>query len=380
MLMQAAQLNVGLLYYVAGDENIFAIVLDRNGAARRFTLLGWAEAFPRIDELIDAIDGSYSPRHRNAQLERFASEWGKSLLPPSDVLQQFDVLVIVQDHSLHRLPFHVVHLEGEEDPLGVTRGVTYCSSGTLFCHAVSRNVARNGEAARPAKCIAVAEDVLHDRAAAYRMVAQNFAEFFAEFKLSDYSLSRTTIKQASPGVLCIVCHGQYDEIDPSNGGLLLNNKLGWGSGLERPIVLGNGAVCNFRDLPFRFPPLNVDAHPKYTPEFLTVDELKVDVECQAELVALLGCATAAASPASLDEPGSFAEQWLRLGAPTVLANLWECDAVVASKWCRSFLNHWLVGRMPKALAWAAANREIRNMNPSLSPFDWGTLTLWGDWL
>jgi CHAT domain-containing protein len=193
-------------------------------------------------------------------------------------------------------------------------------------------------------------------------------------------MPRELLKTAASDVVAIVCHGSFYEGDASGSGLLLDHRYDGSNSMSRPIMLSDGRSATFRDYPFRYPPPALPYADGARPELLNLDELKVDAHSHAQMVALLGCSTAAAGT-WVEDLGTLAEQWLRLGAATVLANIWESDVLVVQQWCEHFLTRWIRERQPKALAWRDANRALLSSTVgSGSLFDWACSTLWGDWI
>jgi CHAT domain len=371
-----AGLQVAALYYVAGAERVHAVFVAADGQARSFPLLRSDEAFPLIDRLTDTLGGMHSTARKTAELERFASGWGARLLPPPETFAGVDVLVVLPQHLLHGVPLHLIRLPGGK-MLGDACGISYCPSAALLRLCMSRNAARLADYLPPATCLSVAGDVLGDQTAAYREVVAAFAEFL-DVRPSDGPLARPHLKECTDDVAVVVTHGHYDEVDPANCGLLIDRENA-AVMLERRIMFSDGQYGLFRDMPFHYPPLFLEARSDALPELLNIEELKARSGCEAELVALLGCTTAAGSSAWIDDVGSLAEQFLRAGAASVVANIWESDIVVIREWCRHFLRQWISEGRPKALAWADANRAMASAGDA-SLLDWGTVTLWGDWL
>jgi CHAT domain-containing protein len=169
------------------------------------------------------------------------------------------------------------------------------------------------------------------------------AKLFAErFELNLYHLPyRSYIKESRNSeieyydVICAVCHGYYDSADVCNSGLLLEKDFGIN---YRNIFLHKGVFHLFRDFPFRDVP--TDIRTTHDAEILTMNELKVYCYIRAQLVALFGCSTGAGTThgSSFD---SFAYQWLKIGASSTLANLWESDFEFAKIWSTQFLTNWL---------------------------------------
>ena len=232
----------------------------------------------------------------------------------------------------------------------------------------------------------MANDVLGEQFDAYQQVAANFASQVQEGEVEDYPFgTRGGVKavlhvsqarhRAGMDALCIVSHGYFDSDSPDDSGLLLGCLLGI---IKRHIPLSSGGSLMFRDLPFRSVPSELE--PRIDAELLTVKELKVDCTTAAQLVALFACNTNPGHSLAGQESSTMAEQWLQLGAVSVLANLWELDLDFITEWAALFLPRWIDQRQPKAIAWREATREWLTRHPQSEPYFWGGITLLGDWL
>lgn len=391
--MRVADLRIAALHYVVGLDDVAVVVLDQQARRQTFPLGRWRDLFPLIDELTEAL--AQPPRTVNPdppQLRAFADEWGARLLPPADILDGVDVLVIVAHHRLHALPLHLVRRAGR--PLAVTHGVTYSPSATGFVRARDRNLARRhdlttwtyaedaaaatGAPPAPRRCIGVGVDVLGPLHEQYRALTDAFAQRFAEpFTQCDNRMLKVGLRGERPWeVVCIASHGHVDSSHPDNTGLLLGRERG---GLSvRPIPLHRGQYFDFRDLPFQYLPAQV--RPRRDAELMTVGELRVDGGTDAQLVALFGCSTGAGHLISADNYQSMAGRFLQIGAASTLANGWEVDIDFMRQWSALFLTNWLDRRQPKAIAWRNANAATVTDQPTISPYRWGAITLAGDWL
>jgi hypothetical protein len=379
--------------HFVGAENVHAVLMDPAGTTQSFRLAPWTEVFPAIDALLDRIERGSRTAGAPPEFRAFSRDWGRRLLPPAAALAGFDVLLIIPHHALHGLPFHTIWLEEEQQFLATARGVAYCSSGTLLTRCVDRNKARRSDLARwevmlddgenasgpppPEFCLGMGADVLGDMTDQYRALAHSFAKSFAD-PLTLPLAVRAGIKNLLGGdkpwqAICVACHGYYDPVLAENCGLLLEQDMGI---IVRPIPLHRGKYYDFRDLPFA----SVPVEPNRPSELMTVSELKVDCLTDAELVALFGCATGAGQVASGGDFDSLAYQWLKIGAPSVLANLWEVGIGFLEAWSPLFLDNWLRKRQPKAIAWREALRTTLERNPGMDPYEWGAIGLFGDWL
>lgn len=393
--LRVSGLRVGLLAYFVGIDHIFAVLAGQDGRKSKFQLASCAEVLPTVDRLFEAIEGGCSPAQSTALFEDFSSGWGHKLLPPPASLEALDVLVIIPHFVLHGLPFHAIGWEKGGEFLGSRCGVVYAPSGTTFARCVDRNPIRRhdlkewhfglngGEAAgappAPRRCVAAGIDVKFQHTDEYGRLAAIFSKAFVEGNLTwpGRQWIKPSVNDARIAeVTCIVCHGHYDQDVPERSGLLLGSNPG--IGFERTVRLHGGEKYLFRDLPFHFVPPEIITRAECFAEILTIDELMVDCESRAELVALLGCSTATGRVASADDLVSFAVQWLHVGAASVLASLWTLDFDVAQRWIPRFLDNWVVKRQPKAIAWREAIREEIKLKTPIS--DWAVFSLFGDWL
>lgn len=406
--MRLAALKVGLLYYMVGQEHLYAVLLEQGGQHLQFRLVPYRQLFSRLDQLCALIEGGYPLTSRSAAVfHDFAYRWGRELLPPYEYLQPFDILVIIPHHTLHGLPLHMIWLEEEHTFLATAHAITYCSSATLFTRCVDRNPLRQldlstwefftqGDGlptapAPPEFGVSVGRDVKGDQSAHYERLAQTFASHFDpqrfRFLGPQVKADRNVIKHprseegwaATWEVICIVCHGHYDAAFPDNSGLLLEGER-WGLAMQRGIYLFPDILSIFPDHPFRNLPPGLIPRPDCVAELLTVSELKVNCYTGAQLVALFGCSTGASQVISGDDGASVAHQWLKLGAVSVLANFWKSDIAFIEQWSTYFLTNWLQKRQPKAIAWQQATRSVLEEQPDLDPFIWGPISLLGDWL
>lgn len=391
--MNVKELRVGILTYFVGTEYVYAS-LTGSGNVQQFRLARWDRIFPFIDELLEAMErGSLSATLAPPEFHSFVYEWGRELLPPTTALRPFDVLVIIPHNVLHGLPLHTIFLEEEGQFLAASHAITYCSSATLLTRCMDRNRARQHDLAawqfalregepvagpeRPFSCVGVGTDVIGDRTSGYRSLSEKFASYF-EDTLTECATRNFKIRLKGDRrweAVCIVCHGYLDPVTPDNSGLLLEKDPGI---TIRPIHLHRGSYYDFRDLPFRYLPTQVK--PRLDAELMTVSELKVDCLTDAQIVALFGCFTGAGHLTSGDDFSTMAYQWLKIGAASALANLWEADVDFILRWSPYFLTKWLVQRQPKAIAWREANRAFLAESPDTSPYYWGVISLFGDWL
>jgi CHAT domain-containing protein len=404
-VMRVSDLSVGLLAYFVGVERVYVVLVDQQGRLQRFDLMRCVDAYQLIDRLVDVLEQPYAwtETQREHIVAEFCSGWGKALLPPAAAIGELDVLQIVPHHFLHGVPLHLVH--GTDGPLATTHGVAYCSSITLFERCVDRNLARQFDAAHwtfpvgddrsPAagppirSCLSCGVDVLTGKDASYIELARAFSAQFAEsaearnrFEVkAAIDCMQTRIQSANrrPDAICLVCHGYHDALRPDRSGLLLANDAGLIN--MRNVRVHRDRILRVQDHPFVDMPLRLDPVLPHA-AILSTGELKVHCQTDAQLVALFGCSTGAGVGVSNDDLDSHAYQWLKAGAASVVANLWEADFSLITRWTHQFVANWVVRRQPKAIAAREANRTILNELPTLAkqPSVWGSVCVLGDWL
>jgi CHAT domain-containing protein len=393
--MLLPDVKVALLYYFVGEKHLYAILASHDGALAKFRLCEWASIWPQIDALSAALQGEYSPAAARDMLHAFSHEWGVRLLPPASSLLCHDVLVIIPHHFLHGIPVHAIWFPEQKQFLATLLGVSYCSSATLLQRCMDRNRARttdmskwefgtndglpSGAPASPAFCISLGADVIGEKSEQYQELAASFAQSFGEhyvFPIAARAFKNRLSGEKRAEAVCIVSHGYVDTDISDNSGLLLQaDPIGFA---ERPIHFGPNRSYHFRDLPFRYLPPAIET--TRLAELMTIGEMKVNAETDAELVALFACSSGAGEMLSGADFNTLAYQWLKTGASSVLANFWELDIDFARGWSPLFLQHWISRREPKAIAYQHAIAGMLSEDRELDPFQWATLSLFGDWL
>lgn len=276
-------------------------------------------------------------------------------------------------------------------------GVTYASSRSLFLRTVGRNAARArnagqwtwddaeaGSSAAERSVVCGGVDVLGDLDDDFREICRQAASHFAHRKLfldRQFPYSRSTVKAAlrqdpSPSAVCIMAHGWVDDEDHRMSGLLVERDT-LGVSL-RDIPLHGGRYFDFRDLPLRRPPRRIRARKPI--EVFAAAELEVDAAIDCELVMLLGCSAGWGRLLQGDAPASLAETWLKIGAASVVAPLWDAPIEAVRHWSRAFLDGWCGADLPKALAMRRAMRRMFDGPFRDAPERLGVMTLRGDWL
>ncbi len=402
--MRVADVRVSALELVVAVPDVVGVWTRSSGERVHFTVGTVDELIPRIDALRGELRDPMSiSTGRTPRLREFIASWGCRFLPPGLAEDMPDVLVIVPHGATHDLPLHLVRVAAptgdRESPLGVMAGVTYASSRSLFLRTVDRNPARQYDLKAwrcdevdapegqppPRSIMASGVDVLGSLDEEFRALCQSVIEGFdgqrVLFLDPDFPRGRDSIKAAfrrepAPAVVCVMAHGWIDDDNHRMSGLLVERNV-WGLAL-RPIPLHGGRYFDFRDLPLRRVPHQLSTV-KET-EVFTAAELEVDVETSCELVMLLGCSAGWGRVLQGDEPASLAETWLKIGAASAVAPMWDAPIDAVRLWAEAFVEGWTRQGMPKALAMRHAMRRMYGGACRDNPERLGVMTLRGDWL
>jgi len=395
--MKVSELRVGAVEYFVGRDGVAAVWTDRAGATGHAALGATTRFLSRVENLRDELrDTMALARGRVPRLREFSEDWGRELLPEKLLADELDVLVIVPHALLHDVPLHLVRTGAGGEPLGAVVGITYASSRSLFVRCAGRNPARARDPADwvldaapvgsdgPGSLIGGGADVLTGDHEPFRSLAESLSGLFEPDRVSVFEAgwpySRSAVKAAfrrEPfDAVCVVAHGYTDPDNHRMSGLLVElDTVGISS---RAIPLHGGRYFDFRDLPLRrLPPGLRLASPT---EILTTAELEVDGHVETQLVVLLACSAGWGRVVQGDEPASLAESFLHIGAPSVLAPMWDSDREPTSEWAHQFFEAWVDRGYPKALAARHAMTHMQTGRYADHPERLGALALKGDWL
>ena len=396
-----AEIKVAALEFAVTTSELAGLWTAPDGARERFRIGATRELIPRIDalraELRDpmAVATGSTPR-----LREFSVDWGRAFLPPAFEHTAPDVVVVVPHGPIHDLPIHLI--DALDRPLGTRTGVSYCSSRSQFLRTVSRNPGRRRDAAQwrlgespavgaaagavpPRSVMSGGVDVLADLDEAFEAICRQVAAQFdgervlfvdRRFPYSRMAAKAALRRKPTPSVLCVMAHGWVDLDNHSLSGLLLARDAS--GSVSRAIPLHGGRYFDFRDLPLRRAPLQIRANRDI--EVFTAAELEVDSQIACELVMLLGCSAGWGRVLQGDEPASLAETWLKIGAASVVAPLWDAPIAAVRAWTEDFLHGWNALDLPKALAWRHAMQRLFDGDLRDAPERLGVMTLRGDWL
>jgi CHAT domain-containing protein len=394
-----ADIQVAALEFAVSTSELAGVWTAPDGAREHFRIGLTRDLLPRIDALRSELrDPMRIATGEAPRLREFVEHWGRSFLPAGLLTCMPQALVIIPHSITHDLPIHLIQALGSR-PLGTLCGVTYASSRSLFIRNVERNPARrrnlkqwrfseektNADQTPPRTVISGGVDVLNDMDSEFAETCQLVADQFAgertvflpgRFPYSRAAIKAGTRRKPTPSVLCVMAHGWIDDDNHRMSGLLVERD-NMGVAL-RAIPLHGGRYFDFRDLPLRHPPSDIKAIKDI--EVLTAAELEIDAAIDCELVMLLGCSAGWGRVLQGDEPASLAETWLKIGAASAAAPLWDAPIAAVRAWTAEFLHAWTQLAMPKALAHRYAMQKMSEGPFHNKPERLGVMTLRGDWL
>jgi CHAT domain-containing protein len=366
---------VGLTYIVNASIVWCAVVESREWQ--------WIKLGPMTNFLAPAAalrselnDPMAVARRRMPQLLDFSAGWGRELIPPALLQEPPDMLVFVPYGPLHALPLHLVST-ADGAPMACRSGTVFASSLSSFRISAVRNQLRNRRGKEPRIAAggidiqAAGNDNFRELAAEIRQIFQLNHEL--EF------CSREEIKAVLIGsdydVVCIVAHGFMDRADHRDSGLLVGRFPRFGRGIHMHKAAGvYKGVYEFADVPLREWPAGLSA--RRPAEILTLADLQREPPIDVELTVLLACSAGASVVLQGDEPASVAEAIVRLGSPSVLAPMWDCDYQLARAWIEAFFGSWNGGSVPKGIA---VRDAFRSVSEGRDLTELAPMHLRGDW-
>lgn len=328
------------------------------------------------------------------ELERFASDWGRDLLPETWLSDPPEYALLIPHSLLHSLPLHVIRADSGR-PLCAESGVSLCSSLTLLQRCLQRSPDPTGMRidpflgeANPSRWLVAGVDVLGDdddswRTLPARLLAACGEDIEVDEAVSPSAPYRQTVewllRERAYELIIIAAHGYRDPLDALSSGLLLREQPVGGI-LRSLQVMGasrdpRGIPFTMQDLPVRELPAGLE--PRLPTELLSLAELERAAHIVCPLVALLGCSSGRPVVYPGDQPVSMADMFLRIGAAAVLAPMWDVTVTAVEAWMVEFLGAY---RGNGATRGEAARRASRSRYEAGAPLhECGCLVLRGDY-
>lgn len=382
---------------------------------------------PALLDEVDALRGELNTPSllslpQLPELERFASGWGRQLLPASWLTDPPESVVLVPHAFLHDLPLHLIRLNSGR-PLCVESAVSVSSSLTSLRRALQRTDALeqgwtdpffairrtraqktsetfrgrpeshnpdSGYSSMNRRWLAAGVDALGSNDELWRALPSELLQVFLrstelEVAIEPEESLRDVIVKGLVGqhydLIILAAHGYRNPLDALDNGLVMRAAQEPLRAIVQPIC---GKFSDGEDVPYvftDFPARDLPAGMRPSPpaDLLSVAELehrRAHIDCP--LVILLGCSTGRPVLYAGDQPQSLAEVFLHLGAAAVVAPMWDVRLSAARAWATAFMRalnrHSDSGR-------ARASREAcRLLHDQGAPLqDVGCLVLHGDY-
>jgi CHAT domain len=387
----------------------------------------------RTEELLDGFDllqrelntPSALSKKELPQLERFASEWGRRLLPGSWLSDPPATSILIPNSLLHHLPLHVIRTNSGR-PLCVSSAVSVNSSLTGLRRALQRSrpganyaenfgdpliemskeVFRRAIRRMPARAkeqlslniayttderrwLAAGVDTLGSQDDAWRKLpAELLAGFAPNADTAEMSAPAASLRYVVGSqlvkhrydLIILAAHGYRNPLDALDSGLALRANTGDVYRISINLLGrradSDGIPYVLQDFPARELPSDL---PTSVPaELLSIAELEqkgAHIECP--LVVLLGCSTGRPVLYPGDQPVSLAEIFLRIGAAAALAPMWDITVSAAREWMTEFLRTFTSSRSGRADATRSASSARYENGAGLHEV--GCMVLHGDY-
>ena len=162
------------------------------------------------------------------------------------------------------------------------------------------------------------------------------------FSRADATKTRVTTLSGEFDVVHFACHGEFNDMQPMQSGLLLA-KEGEDDGVLRvPDVFG----------------LNLQ---------------------KANLVTLSACETALTKVRGGEDWAGMSLGFIYAGTPSILATLWGVDDKSTAILMKNFYTNWLTKGMSKPAALRQAQLDLKAIPEYNHPYYWAAFEIIGDW-
>jgi len=247
-------------------------------------------------------------------------------------------LIIVPHGILHKVPFSCLSDGGK--PLVEQYEISTAPSLSAVEYVVKKRKKNNRKLiafANPATektNLAFAEKDVTD-------IGQLFPAREAFFK-QDATEGRAKQKAPEPDVIHFACHGEFNDRQPLQSGLLLAGDR------------DNDGVLQVHEM------------------------FGLDLK-QASLVTLSACETALCRVRGGDDWAAMSRGLIYAGTPSILATLWSVEDKSTSMLMKSFYENWLQKGMSKPAALRQAQLSLKSIPEYSHPYYWAPFVMIGDW-
>ena len=281
-------------------------------------------------------------RERKKNREQFLKatrDFYHSLLMPVEDGIHTDRLIIVPHGALHKVPFAALN-DGKQ--FMVDRyAISVVPSSSVIEYVVKK---RNKDQGR---FLAFANPETDYVPLGFAEIeVENIKRFFPKNEV--YSRTKATEakakgRSASPDIIHFACHGEFNDRQPMQSGLLLSKD-------------------------------------KDNDGYLQVHEIfGLDLK-NANLVTLSACDTALSRIYGGDDLVGLSRGFIYAGTPSILATLWKVDDRSTSILMEAFYDNWLNKGMNKPEALRQAQITLKSIPGYKQPYYWAPFVMIGDWI
>ena len=323
--------------HIAGLVNDYRLSLHPPGVSRstgQKPVLVIAEDF--LNRGIAGV-GPMEPQRNKAAL---SDELYREIIQPVEDRLRTGKLIIVPHGSLHKLPFSALGHDGRflMDHYTIS---TAPSASVLSYVTKKRNPNHH-------KLLAFANpETMYPSLPATETEVAHISPLFSGraevYKRAGATETRARLQSNTPDVIHFASHGEFNERQPMQSGLLLS-KDGQNDGR------------------------------------LQVHELFGLNLKNANLVTLSACQTALAKIESGDDMIGLSRGFIYAGTPALLASLWDVEDNATATLMEEFYTNWLQKKMTRPEALRQAQLTVKNNPRTSDPFYWAAFEMIGDWM
>ena len=287
-------------------------------------------------------DKKTDKKKRNGNREQFikgTQELYNSILRPVEDKIHTKGLIVVPHGALHKVPFAVLS-DGEQ--LMVDKyAISVVPSSTVIEYVAKKRSKNNG------RLLAFANPKTEYVPLGFaENEVENIEKLFQKKMVhirKDATETRAKQESDSPDVIHFACHGEFNDKQPMQSGLLLA-KGGDNDGI------------------------------------LQVHELFGLNLKNANLVVLSACDTALSKIQGGDDLVGLSRGFIYAGTPSLMATLWQVDDRSTSMLMKRFYENWLQKGLSKPEALRQAQLSVKSMPGYEHPYYWAPFILIGDWM
>jgi len=285
-------------------------------------------------------DASETERKKNRErfLKVTQEAYGALFKPIEGQLGQKN-LIVVPHGALHKTPFSAMH-DGDQF-LVEKYSLTVAPSLSVLPHVVKKRSKNEG------RFLAFADPVTEAVPLGFaEMEVKSIQGFFPKkeiFAKAQATETKVRERAASHDVIHFACHGEFNDKQPMQSGLLL-------------------------------------ARDGKNDGYLQVHEIfGIDLR-NANLVSLSACETGLSKVFGGDDMVGLSRGFIYAGTPSLMATLWQVDDRSTSILIQTFYENWQKKGMSKPEALRQAQMTVKAMKGYEHPFYWAGFIMIGDWM